>query len=153
MSGEPADGSADDHVVALRLTRRRLLTTVGTVGAAGLMTAGGLTLVSSATGSQLPVALSANLARLPGVDDLRAIGEAVEAAQLVDGDVEALTMSVAPEGEPNPLRWCSTAEPGALRRHVTVASSDDFLRGEVLEVDGWRLSRTEATLTVLVARS
>lgn len=138
---------------APRVTRRRLLAAVGTLGAAGIVTAAGLAGLGGSTSSLLPPALSANLTRLPGVEHLRAIGEAVEGAGVLDRSVGELTELIAPAGVADPVQWCTRSEPEALRDHVAASAAEEFVDGRVLEVDGWRLARSEAALAMLVARN
>lgn len=135
-----------------RLSRRRLLLGAGTLGAAGLVTLGGIAVVGSHRGS-LPAALAANLASLPDADRWRRVGALVDGAGELDGPLDSLTAAVAPDGTADATAWCTRTHPGTIRRHTAEAAAEDFRLGAVVEVDGWRLGRTEAALALLVARS
>lgn len=155
MNVDPShdDDAADGMAAPPRVSRRRLLVGMGSLGVAGLVTAGGLAVGGGPTSGAMPPALAANLARLPGVEHLRAIGDAVVAAEVLDGPADELVALIAPEGVTDPAGWCAGTEPTVLRDHVADTAERDFTTGAVLEVDGWRLSRTEAALSALVALS
>lgn len=136
-----------------QLTRRRLLATVGTLGVAGFVTIGGIAAIGGSTRGALPEALAANLSRLPGAEGLRAVGEAVDGSAALDHPLGALIRLVAPAGASDPLQWCSTTEPTDLFAHVRRSAGRDFRGGHVIEVDGWRLARSEAALALLVSRA
>jgi hypothetical protein len=129
------------------LSRRRAL---GLLGAAGAGLTAGIVALTGRSGG-LPAELAANLARLPGAERLARVGEAVLASGSLDRGVVELAADVAPSGAADPLGWCGEAEPEDLVEHVRAAAAGDFAAGTVVVVDGWRLARTEAALSALVA--
>lgn len=148
---EVGDGESEDthSPPPSGVSRRQVLVLAGVVGVGGIVTAVALAGRSSA----LPADLAANLAQLPGSEQLRRIGDAVLATDSVERDVTALCAAVAPSGIDDPVAWCTDTAPASITEHVHDASSGDFVSGEVLVVEGWRLSRTEAALAALVALS
>ncbi len=84
-------------------------------------------------------------------ESARTVGRACLAAQAARPSVAQLVEDIAPPGS---AMRASLARPGdaELRAALRSAVRRDFALGEVVRVDGWFLSKTEARLCMLAAR-
>jgi hypothetical protein len=76
-------------------------------------------------------------------DAARAVGERYLAERPGEADEARLVRLLAPLGD------ASALSADELARRVRDAVHEDFVRGRVVTVDGWYLSRTEARLCAL----
>lgn len=132
-----------------RISRRAFLA----VGAgAGALIAGGLVLRGRGRGGCAAAegvdAVRCRLAAfLSDADGVSALGEVSRRSN--GDDVAALAVAIAPASATDPERWFATVGNDGFGVHLRARARADFAAGEVLIVDGWRLSRTESQVCAL----
>jgi hypothetical protein len=78
----------------------------------------------------------------------RRIGEAYLAVAPEDNDATLLFRALAPDGE-DPDEWWARVSVGELRREVRTRAHDDFITKDIVDLEGWQLSKTEARAAAL----
>ena len=76
------------------------------------------------------------------------IGAAYLAVVPQENDATLLFAALAPTGEP-PDEWWVGVGMRELRRTVRAAAHADFAAGDVVDLEGWQLARTEVRLAAL----
>ena len=77
------------------------------------------------------------------------IGSVYLQAHPDEGDAETLFDALTPPGE-RPQQWWTSVSMGELRRTIRAAAHADFKSGDVVDLEGWQLARTEARLAALL---
>ena len=65
-----------------------------------------------------------------------------------EGSVDVLLAALAPAGQ-SPEEWWTAVGVRELRLTVRTAAHADFVAGDVVDLEGWQLARTEARLAAL----
>ncbi len=113
----------------------------------GRARASGTTPAGRATSADPDARARSLAALLRGGDGVGRIGVAYLAVTPEEGDVEALVRALAPPG--SELARASSRR--ARRAALLDAVRHDFAAGRVVELDGWRIARTEGRVCALWA--
>jgi hypothetical protein len=125
----------------MSVTRRQVLVGSGAVAAASALGLGGLLAACSSTGGSEQAAPDERSAALAG---LVAIGAAYLAGDDADGNLDDVERALG-------LDPGSSADPVNLLGEHAAQIHADFESDDVVELDGWILSRTETRIAALAA--
>jgi hypothetical protein len=119
-------------------------------GIAGLAVAAFTRMAGAATRFVRPSATPAELLAQYFTDAVgtRRIGDAYVAVVPAESSADALLAALAPEGE-DPAQWWASITLEKLQKPMRRRVHDDFEAGDVVDLDGWQLARTEARLAAL----
>ena len=81
-------------------------------------------------------------------DGTRRIGRAYLDLVPAEDAIDPLLAALAPEGE-DPSEWWGAVTLGELRKEMRRRAHADFESGDVVDLAGWQLARTEARLAAL----